>query len=191
MSGAGDVTGMSHAVADHGCVMTPLKARRALMPRRIGRIKWYVGAACVAGAVAATSAMALAQGQSAPSQTSSHSGAGPGTVNGPDGQFVPGSANTAPTAPAGSTTHSSKASGSGRAVKSYSASPSASVRHGANAAGPSLHSSDGGSGPGTQSGPDGQFVPADGSAPPAAPAGSTTYSSNASGSGEAVKSHQG
>jgi hypothetical protein len=54
--------------------------------------------------------------------------------------------------------------------------------------GPSLHSSHSGSGAGTRSGPNGPFIPSTGSAPPAAPAGSTTYASNGSGSGKVVKS---
>lgn len=161
------------------------------MPRRISR-KYYVGAVGVLAVVAASSGIALAQAQSGPSNSSGPSGSEPGTVSGPNGQFVPDNGSAPPAAPAGSTSYSSKGSGTGKTVKSHSASAEkASVRHGADAAGPSLHSSDSGSGPGTQSGPDGQFVPGNGSAPPPAPAGSTTHSSNASGSGEATESYSG
>lgn len=160
------------------------------MPGR-RRIKRYVASACVVAAAALSGGVALAQSQSGPSLHSSTTGSGPGTVSGPSGQFVPGNASTPPTAPAGSTTYSSRESGSGKVTKSYRAAPKASVRHSAAAAGPSLHSSDSGSGPGTVNGPNGQFVPGNGAAPPTPPAGSTSYSSKASGPGQTVKSYPG
>jgi hypothetical protein len=158
------------------------------MPRRM---KWYAGSVSVVAVAAVSVGVALAQTQSGPSLHSSSGGSGPGTQSGPEGQFEPRSGEGPPAAPAGSTTYSSKGSPSGRVVKSHSASPSKSKRHGTDAGGPSLHSSSGGSGPGTQSGPEGQFEARSGEGPPAAPAGSTTYSSKGSGSGKVVKSHGG
>lgn len=160
------------------------------MPRR-SRLKWYVGAGCAAAVLAASGGVALAA-QSGPSYSSGPSVSGPGTVSGPEGHFVQASGSGAPAAPAGSTTYSSKASGSGKTTKSHSTSASkASVRHSADAAGPSLHSSDSGSGPGTVNGPEGQFVAGNGATAPTAPAGSTSYSSKGSGSGKTTKSHSG
>jgi hypothetical protein len=158
------------------------------MPRTFGRTKWYAGTACVLAAAAVSGGVAIAA-QSGPSHSSGPKGAGPGTVSGLSGQFVPANGSAPPAAPAGSTAYSSKASGSGKALESHRASPRASVRHGAEVSGPSYSSGPKGSGPGTVSGPDGQFVQANGSAPPAAPAGSTAYGSSASGSGKVVKSY--
>jgi hypothetical protein len=156
------------------------------MPRRITGMKWYVAVLGVVAAAAVSGGVAFAQSQSGPSLHSSTSGAGPGTVSGPNGQFVPANGSTPPAAPAGSTAYGSKVSGSGKVVRSHRTSRAA-VRRGS-ASGPSYSSGPKGSGPGTVSGPDGQFVQVSGSAPPAAPAGSTTHSSQVSGSGQAVNS---
>jgi hypothetical protein len=58
------------------------------MPRRIGRIKWYAGTACVIAAAAVSGGVALTA-QSGPSHGSGPSGSGPGTVSGPGGQWRP------------------------------------------------------------------------------------------------------
>lgn len=88
------------------------------MPGRIGRIKWYVAAACVAAVAASSSAVALAQTQSGPSLSSSHSGSGPGTVSGPNGQFAPGNGTAPPIPPGGSTSYGQAGSGSGKTTVS-------------------------------------------------------------------------
>jgi hypothetical protein len=88
------------------------------MPRR-RRIKWYVGAACVVGAVAVSGGVALANAPAGPSLHSSSGGSGPGTVSGPNGEFVPGKGAVPPSPPAGSTSYGSKASGSGMTVTSH------------------------------------------------------------------------
>jgi hypothetical protein len=93
---------------------------------RKGKIKWYLGGACVLVAVAVPSAVAFAatNGQTAttPSLHSPTSpGSGPGTVDG-DGAFVPSKGSAAPAAPAGSTSHSWSGTGNGPVTQSDAAS---------------------------------------------------------------------
>jgi hypothetical protein len=90
------------------------------MPRRFRRMKWYMVALGVIAAAAVPAGVAIGQSASGPSLHSSNSGSGPGTQSGPTGPFVPGNGSAPPTAPAGSSTYSSKGSGSGEVVKSYS-----------------------------------------------------------------------
>jgi hypothetical protein len=157
------------------------------MPRSIKTMKLCATALSVVAAAAVPGGVAVAQSSSGPSLHGSYSGPGAATQSGPNGPLVPSTGSASPAAPAASTTYGSKVSGSGTAVRSYAA----SQRDGDDAAGPSLHNSDSGSGAGTQSGPNGPFVPGTGSAPPVAPAGSTTYNSKESGPGKAVKSRKG
>ena len=89
------------------------------MPRRIRRMKWYAAALGVVAAAALPTSVAIAQSSSRPSLHSSHGGSGPGAQSGPNGPFVPGTGSAPPVAPAGSTTYSSKGSGSGKVVKTH------------------------------------------------------------------------